>query len=119
MASVACFTRTNVFFHPWKTMNMPGCFAQKLLYYLNDILDRKEKIQPKAIPFEQVPVTQIIKLLPGTNCRECGFKTCLAFAAMLSKAKVKPGKCPHMGATYFKAGDLSCSGLRRDKCFPM
>ena len=77
-------------------------FAQKLLDLLNEILAKKETIQPRAIPFEQVPVTQIIKLLPGTNCGKCGFKTCLAFAAMLSKLKTRPDKCPHIGRPVLK-----------------
>ncbi len=40
---------------------------------------------------------EILKLLPGTNCGDCGMKTCIAFAAMLAKQKILPGKCPHMG----------------------
>ena len=30
----------------------------------------------------------IYKLLPKTNCRECGFATCLAFAMQLAKKGV-------------------------------
>ena len=36
----------------------------------------------------------IYKLLPKTNCRECGFVTCLAFAMQLAKRQVLPEKCP-------------------------
>lgn len=36
----------------------------------------------------------IYKLLPKTNCRECGFPTCLAFAMQLSKKAVEIKKCP-------------------------
>ena len=38
----------------------------------------------------------IYKLLPKTNCRECGFVTCLAFAMQLAKRQVPPEKCPHL-----------------------
>lgn len=37
---------------------------------------------------------QIFKLLPKTNCGECGFPTCLAFAMALAAAKAELEKCP-------------------------
>ena len=36
----------------------------------------------------------IYKLLPKTNCRQCGFPTCLAFALSLAKKAVVLAKCP-------------------------
>lgn len=38
----------------------------------------------------------IYKLLPKTNCRECGFPTCLAFAMQLAKKAVSIDKCPYV-----------------------
>ncbi|MDD5431784.1 MAG: acetyl-CoA decarbonylase/synthase complex subunit gamma [Candidatus Omnitrophica bacterium] len=38
----------------------------------------------------------IYKLLPKTNCRECGFATCLAFAMQLAKKAVAIEKCPYL-----------------------
>ncbi len=38
----------------------------------------------------------IFKNLPKTNCKECGFPTCLAFAMQLAAKKVELSKCPHM-----------------------
>lgn len=37
---------------------------------------------------------QIFKLLPKTNCGECGSPTCLAFAMALAAGKVELEKCP-------------------------
>jgi len=39
---------------------------------------------------------EIYKLLPKTNCRQCGFPTCLAFAMQLAKKAVSPDKCPFL-----------------------
>ncbi len=39
---------------------------------------------------------EIFKLLPRTNCKECGFPTCLAFAMQLAMGKVELSKCPHV-----------------------
>lgn len=36
----------------------------------------------------------IYKLLPKTNCKQCGFPTCLAFAMQLAKKAVSIEKCP-------------------------
>ena len=39
---------------------------------------------------------EIYKHLPKTNCKECGFPTCLAFAMQLAAKKVDLTKCPHI-----------------------
>ena len=39
---------------------------------------------------------QIYKLLPKTNCKDCGFPTCLAFAMKLAAKQVELGDCPHV-----------------------
>ncbi|MDP6379788.1 MAG: acetyl-CoA decarbonylase/synthase complex subunit gamma, partial [Phycisphaerae bacterium] len=36
----------------------------------------------------------IFKLLPKTNCKKCGFPTCLAFAMQLAQKKASLDKCP-------------------------
>jgi len=38
---------------------------------------------------------QIQKLLPKTNCKECGSNTCLAFAMKLASKKAKLSECPY------------------------
>jgi acetyl-CoA decarbonylase/synthase complex subunit gamma len=41
---------------------------------------------------------QIYKLLPQTNCKECGFPTCLAFAMKLASKQVELSACPYVSA---------------------
>ena len=45
-----------------------------------------------------MPLTgiEIFKLLPKTNCGECGVPTCLAFAMNLATGKAELAKCPHV-----------------------
>src|SRR5512147_66198 len=38
---------------------------------------------------------QIQKLLPKTNCKECGSNTCLAFAMKLAAKKAELSECPY------------------------
>src|SRR3989338_995282 len=49
----------------------------------------------------------IYKLLPKTNCRECGFVTCLAFAMQLAKKAVGIDKCPYLSEAAKKALESS------------
>ena len=39
---------------------------------------------------------QIYKLLPQTNCKDCGFPTCLAFAMKLAAKQVELAACKHV-----------------------
>ncbi|AEH45313.1 Fe-S cluster domain protein [Thermodesulfatator indicus DSM 15286] len=38
---------------------------------------------------------EIIKKLPRTNCKECGYPTCLAFAMAVVTGACEPSKCPY------------------------
>jgi len=67
----------------------------------------------------------IFKLLPKTNCKECGHPTCLAFAMALAQKKVGLDACPHasdeareqlaaaaappMQTVTFGVGDAACT----------
>ncbi|MGD2161664.1 MAG: acetyl-CoA decarbonylase/synthase complex subunit gamma [Anaerolineales bacterium] len=39
---------------------------------------------------------EIYKLLPQTNCKDCGFPTCLAFAMKLAAKQAELKDCPHV-----------------------
>ena len=56
---------------------------------------------------------QIYKMLPQTNCKECGFPTCLAFAMKLAAKQVELGACPYVSETSKKQlatkWDLTCA----------
>jgi len=39
---------------------------------------------------------EIYKLLPKTNCKDCGYPTCLAFAMKLAAKQAELKDCPHV-----------------------
>ncbi|MBN2045489.1 MAG: acetyl-CoA decarbonylase/synthase complex subunit gamma [Anaerolineales bacterium] len=39
---------------------------------------------------------EIYKMLPKTNCKDCGFPTCMAFALKLAAKQVELSACPHV-----------------------
>lgn len=43
------------------------------------------------------------KILPKTNCKECGFPTCLAFASMVVSEKHPLKNCPYIPADVLRA----------------
>lgn len=49
----------------------------------------------------------IYKLLAKTNCRACGFPTCLAFAMQLAKKTVSIDKCPYVSEESKKSLEAS------------
>lgn len=69
-------------------------FADKLLAYLNDLHKDRDTIEPDHTVIEFLSPMDIYRLLPKTNCRECGQESCLAFAALLSKGKISSANCP-------------------------
>lgn len=79
---------------PFETREQAGDSIDRLIEFLNDLHARKDSINPDHDKYKPLPVLEIFKLLPRTNCGECGFPTCMAFAAALSKGEVSYIQCP-------------------------
>ena len=64
---------------------------------------------------------QIYKLLPKTNCKKCGFPTCLAFAMKLSQKGAELSACPdvsdRMGPARPNSNASSISNCRNSSAF--
>lgn len=71
-------------------------FIAGLIDFLNDIHSQKKNIRPNYDQIKQVPIVDILKILPKTNCQKCGYLTCMAFAAAIIKGKVSADKCPNI-----------------------
>ncbi|MBM4289044.1 MAG: hypothetical protein FJ135_13045 [Deltaproteobacteria bacterium] len=69
-------------------------FMERLLNFLNELYSRRNQLEPNYQGWHPVPALHIFKLLPQTNCRACGYPTCLAFAAALSRQQTLPEHCP-------------------------
>jgi DNA-binding CsgD family transcriptional regulator/ArsR family metal-binding transcriptional regulator len=69
-------------------------FMDRLIAFLNDLHLRRDSIEPSYRMYRPVSILDVFRLLPRTNCRECGFPTCMAFAAAVSKQETVPARCP-------------------------
>lgn len=70
--------------------------VEKLIEFLNDIYSKKDSIEPNYKKFKHIPALSIYKLLTKSNCKACGFPTCMSFATALSKGEVSLDKCPDL-----------------------
>jgi DNA-binding CsgD family transcriptional regulator len=69
-------------------------FAHGLIEFLNDLEARKSEIKPNLKKLIRFNIIDILPFLPMTNCSECGFNTCMAFAGAVSRRKAKLMMCP-------------------------
>ena len=71
----------------------------KTIKLINDTFERKDEINPDYEKRERLNVLDLYKLLPKTNCRNCGELTCLAFAVSVISGSISIMQC----ANIFKA----------------
>lgn len=60
---------------------------------VNSTYEKRNKIEPSYKRGDEIKVFDVYKLLPGTNCRQCGEPTCFAFANKLARQEAKLTDC--------------------------
>ena len=72
--------------------------ADKILEWLkqeiNEAWEKRDEIEPSFETPEKPKVFEILKLLPKTNCKECGQPTCMVFATQVAEGGRGPEDCP-------------------------
>ena len=68
--------------------------VEEVIALVNRVWLERDDITPSLRERQLPPVYNIFKLLPGTNCRECGYPTCLACAADIRNGLVSIECCP-------------------------
>ena len=61
---------------------------------INEVYERREEIEPRYSSQAGLKVMDILKLLPLTNCKVCGYATCMAYAAALREGEISLQDCP-------------------------
>lgn len=74
--------------------------ADKILQWLkqkiNNTWKRREQIKPSFSAAQKPGLLNILKLLPKTNCKECGQPTCMVFASLVTEGEKGPEDCPQL-----------------------
>jgi ArsR family metal-binding transcriptional regulator len=65
-----------------------------LVKLINHTWERRTEITPDTATHERPAPMAVFKLLPQTNCKQCGEPTCYTFALKLSAAQKKLSDCP-------------------------
>lgn len=66
---------------------------ERLRRLVNDVWSRREGIEPSFEARRRPPALEILRRLPGSNCRECGQSTCNAFAWSVWRGDAEPQDC--------------------------
>lgn len=80
--------------------------AHEVLNWLKDLInetyEKRGQIEPNFSSGDQLKPSDIQKLLPGINCKECGMRSCLAFAFKLVDQRIGIEKCRPLFTDQFK-----------------
>jgi len=72
--------------------------ADKILEWLkqeiNNAWEKRGEIQPSIETPARPRILEILRLLPKSNCRECGQPTCMVFASQVAEGGREPEDCP-------------------------
>lgn len=68
--------------------------AQEVVDRVNQVWQERDRITPNYNESKLPTVIDIYQLLPKTNCKQCGYLTCLAFAAELRTDLGLLANCP-------------------------
>jgi ArsR family metal-binding transcriptional regulator len=76
--------------------------ADKILEWIkgeiNTAWENREKIEPSYEGAPKPKLIEILKLLPKTNCKECGEPTCMVFAVRMAEGVKSSENCPPLDA---------------------
>ncbi|UMZ75345.1 (Fe-S)-binding protein [Natranaerofaba carboxydovora] len=73
--------------------------TQELKKLINEVYEKKDEIEPLYEQRVRIQAIDLYKWLPGTNCKECGHPTCLAFAVAILQNKARLSSCAPLKET--------------------
>lgn len=91
----------NTAFHPYKiaASNLKDRAEAEqviigLIKTVNRTWEKRAEIEPNFETRQRPTPMALFKLLPQTNCKQCGQPTCFTFALKLAAGQQKPEDCP-------------------------
>ena len=96
------FRQYEIAIAPVEDREEASAVADTIVGMVNDIWNRRHAIEPSFEGKRPPPnLLDIYKLLPGTNCKECGFLTCMAFASDLRAGKAELAQCTQLSKPQY------------------
>ncbi len=69
-------------------------FVEWMKNEINDAWEKRHQIIPKYGVAKKPEILDVLKLLPKSNCRECGQPTCLVFSTLVVQGAKGAEDCP-------------------------
>ncbi len=69
---------------------------------INEIYARRDGLTPRYTSQAGLKIMEILKLLPMTNCKACGYPTCMAYAAALRDGEISLDDCPPLSEAPYQ-----------------
>lgn len=91
----------------------------ELIGLINRTWERRAELAPVFETRQRLPLMTVYRLLPQTNCKQCGEPTCYSFAIKLTASHYRPTDCPpvcdpvhaeNLAALQDLIGDASARG---------
>ncbi len=79
-----------------KDENEARKIVEWIIRKINDAWDKRDEIEPNYSGVGRPSIIEILKLLPKTNCRECGSPTCMVFATLVAEGANDSSGCPQL-----------------------
>jgi ArsR family metal-binding transcriptional regulator len=74
--------------------------ADKILEWLkaeiNETWEKRDQVEPRFEGSPKPKILEILKLLPKTNCQECGQPTCMVFSTLIAQGAKGPDDCTQL-----------------------
>jgi ArsR family metal-binding transcriptional regulator len=68
--------------------------VKRVVDLVNRTWERHTEITPSLEMRQRLKPMEVYKLLPATNCKECGQPTCFTFALKVTAGELEPEQCP-------------------------
>ncbi len=78
---------------PFETREAAKEMIEELVKLVNEVWEKRVEIEPDSTMRENLQPLELYRLLPKTNCKECGESTCFSFALKLAAGQVELGLC--------------------------
>lgn len=85
-----------------------------LIREINDAWANRDAITPSYEAMPQPKLMEILKLLPKTNCKECGDPTCMVFATRVAEGAKGVANCPSLTPDNRKKLEAYLDGFNLD-----
>jgi ArsR family metal-binding transcriptional regulator len=77
-----------------------GMEAEKIIEWLkgeiNEAWDKRTEIEPRYEGSPKPDLLEILRILPKTNCQECGQPTCMVFSSLVARGVKGADDCPSL-----------------------